>query len=118
MDFSVTALLKSEGFTRDEVGYLLVKCFKHGKGDENDERSIQRCWDNTTVSAGDGVRGWVNTVFTPDEAARVAALDPDRFAGLSAYSILLRACWNERRTSCVKHTRGRWRRSTTPSPRP
>ena len=105
MDFSVTALLKSEGFTRDEVGYLLVKCFKHGKGAENDERSIQRCWDNTTVSAGDGVRGWVNTVFTPDEAARVAGLDPDRFAGLTAYSILLRGAGTKEDVVRQAHTR-------------
>jgi hypothetical protein len=91
MDFSVAAMLKARGFTSAETAYLLTECFEYGKGSENTERDLLRCWERSESTAPTGsVRAWINKLYTTEEAAQDVALDPEEMAGLDAYSILLR----------------------------
>lgn len=90
-DFSIVSMLKARGFTFSETAYLLTHRFEHGKGAENTERDIERCWERSGSTDDKGsVRGWVNGCYTSEEAAQAVGVNADEFAGLDPYSILRR----------------------------
>jgi len=87
----MAAMLKASGFTFSETAYVLTQRFDHGKGTENTERDLLRCWERSEYTAVAGsVRAWINGLYTTEEAAQTVGLDPVEFSGLDAYSILAR----------------------------
>jgi Family of unknown function (DUF5906) len=58
MDMSLGALLKTRGFTYEDMCTIL-RAFRHGKGPENSERDLQRIWDRSGTASSEAVNDFI-----------------------------------------------------------